>query len=74
MLCNVENGNNLMLTRLTPVTTLIDTKQQSAIRLQDVRERQELSLNLLSKLVLSLIVGKHLVVLEYFPVSLKILE
>jgi len=26
----VEEGNNLMLTRLTPVATLIDTKQQSA--------------------------------------------
>jgi len=30
MLCVVEKGNNLMLTRLTPVATLIDTKQQSA--------------------------------------------
>jgi len=27
---DVEEGNNLMLTRLTPVATLIDTKQQSA--------------------------------------------
>jgi len=26
----VEEGSNLMLTRLTPVATLIDTKQQSA--------------------------------------------
>jgi len=42
--------------------------------LPDVLERQELSLNLLSKLVLSLILEKHLVVLEYFPVPLKILE
>jgi len=30
MLCDVEKGNNLMLTRLTPVATSIDTKQQSA--------------------------------------------
>jgi len=30
MLCDVEKGNNLMLTRLAPVATLIDTKQQSA--------------------------------------------
>jgi len=30
MSCNVEKGNNLMLTRLTPVARLIDTKQQSA--------------------------------------------
>ena len=29
MLPDVEKGNNLMLTRLTPVVTLIDTKQQS---------------------------------------------
>jgi len=30
MLSDVEKGNNLMLMRLTPVATLIDTKQQSA--------------------------------------------
>jgi len=30
MSCDVEKGNNLMLTRLTSVATLIDTKQQSA--------------------------------------------
>jgi len=30
MLSDVEEDNNLMLTRLTPVATLIDTKQQSA--------------------------------------------
>jgi len=30
MLSDVEKGNNQMLTRLTPVATLIDTKQQSA--------------------------------------------
>jgi len=30
MLCDVEEDNNLMLTRLNPVATLIDTKQQSA--------------------------------------------
>jgi len=45
-----------------------------ALRLPDVLERQELSLNLLSKLVMSLIVEKYHVVLEYFPASLKILE
>jgi len=30
MLSDVEEGNNLMLTRLTPVATLIDTEQLSA--------------------------------------------
>jgi len=30
VLCNFEKGNNLMLTRLTPVATVIDIKQQSA--------------------------------------------
>jgi len=30
MSSDVEKGNNLMLTRLTPVATLVDTKQQSA--------------------------------------------
>jgi len=30
MLSDVEQGNNLMLTRLAPMATLIDTKQQSA--------------------------------------------
>ena len=30
MLFDVEEGNNLILTRLTPVATLIDTKKQSA--------------------------------------------
>jgi len=32
MLFDVEEGNNLMSTRLTPVATLIDTKQQSATK------------------------------------------
>jgi len=31
MLSEVEKGNNLMLTRLIPAVTLIDTKQKSAI-------------------------------------------
>jgi len=44
------------------------------LRLPDVLERQGLSLNLLSKLVVSLILEKHFVVLEYFPAALKILE
>jgi len=44
------------------------------IRSPDVLERQELSLNLLSKFVMSLILEKQLVVLEYLPASLKILE
>jgi len=44
------------------------------LSLPDVLERQELSLNLLSKLVMSLILEKHHVVLEYFSASLKILE
>jgi len=30
MLSDVEKSSNLILTRLTPVATLIDTKQQSA--------------------------------------------
>jgi len=30
MLSDVEKEDDLMLTRLTPVATLIDTKQQSA--------------------------------------------
>jgi len=42
--------------------------------LPDVLERQELSFNLLSKRVMSLILEKHFVVLECFPASLKILE
>jgi len=46
----------------------------SLLRLPDVLERQQLSLNLLSKLVMSLILEKHLVVLEYFLASLKLLE
>ena len=37
-------------------------------------ECQELSLNLLSKRVMSLFLEKHLVILEYFPVSLKFLN
>jgi len=37
------------------------------LSLSDVLERQGLSLNLLSKRVMSLILEKHLVVLEYFP-------
>jgi len=41
--------------------------------LSDVLERQKLSFNLMSKLVMTLILEKHLV-LEYFEVSLKILE
>jgi len=44
------------------------------VRLPDVLARQGLSLNLLSKRVMSLIFEKHLVVLEYFPASMKILE
>jgi len=44
------------------------------LRLPDVLERQELSSNLLSKRILSLILEKHLVVFEYFPASLKIRE
>jgi len=30
MLSDVEKGSNLMLTRLTPVATLTDAKEQSA--------------------------------------------
>jgi len=33
MLSDAEKGNNLMLTGLTPVTTLIDTKQQQPLTL-----------------------------------------
>jgi len=46
----------------------------TGIRLPDVLERQGLSLNLLLKRIMSLILEKHLVVLDYFPASLKILE
>jgi len=41
------------------------------VRLPDALERQGLSLNLLSKLVMSLILEKYFVVLEYFPASLN---
>jgi len=44
------------------------------LRLPDVLERQGLSLNLLSKLVMSLILEKDLIVLEFFSASLKIFE
>jgi len=46
----------------------------SKIRLPDVLERKGLSLNLLSKLIMSLILAKYLVVLYYFPASLEILQ
>jgi len=42
--------------------------------LPDILERQGLSLNLLSTRAMCLILEKHLVVLEYFPAYLKILE
>jgi len=48
-------------------------KCSAHVRLPDVLKRQELSLNLLSKLM-SLILEKQIVVLEYLPASLKILE
>jgi len=59
---------------VVPVSTLVYFHHWCHIRLPDVFERQELPLNLLSKLVSSLILEKHLVVLKYFPASLKILE
>jgi len=40
------------------------TGRAPAVRLPDVLERQGLSLNLLAKLVMSLTVEKHLVVLD----------
>jgi len=43
-------------------------------RLPDVLELQGLSLNLLSKQVMSCILEKRFVVLEYFPASVKVLE
>ena len=46
----------------------------SSFRLADVLECQRLSMILLSKLVMSLILEKLFVVLEYFPASLKVLE
>jgi len=46
----------------------------SHVRLPDVLKRQGLSLNLLSKHLYPFMLEKHLVVLEYFSVSLKILE
>jgi len=57
-----------------PVTHTLRGNVQVTLKLPDVLERHELSLNLLSKLVSSLILEKFLVVLEYFPASLKILE
>jgi len=57
-----------------PVTHALRGNVQVTLRLPDVLERHELSLNLLSKLVLSLILEILLVVLEYFTASLKILE
>jgi len=44
------------------------------LRLPEVLEGHGLSLNLLSKRVMSLILEKHLVVLEHFLAFLKILE
>jgi len=44
------------------------------LRLPGVLVHRQLFLNLLSKLVMSLILEKHLVVLDYFPESLKILD
>jgi len=34
MLSDAEQGNNLMLTRLTPVATMIGTKQQQPLAYQ----------------------------------------
>jgi len=42
--------------------------------LPDVLERQGLFMNLLSKLFMSLILEKHVVVSEYFSASLKVLK
>ena len=47
---------------------------QWRLTLPDVLERQGPSLNLLPKVVMSLILEKNLAVLEYFPAFLKILE
>jgi len=44
------------------------------LRLPDVFECQGVSLNLLSKHVMSLILEKMCCFLEYFPTSLKVLE
>jgi len=49
-------------------------KQHVCIRLPDVLNRQGLSLNLLSKLVMSLTLEKRIVVLGYFPASLNCCE
>jgi len=56
------------------VLPLLMFQHQICLRLPDVLERHGLSLNFLSKRVMSLILEKHLVVLEYFPASLEILE
>jgi len=37
MMSDVEEGSNLILTLLTPVATLIDTKQQSAATIFSTR-------------------------------------
>jgi len=43
-------------------------------RLSVVLDRQGLSLNLLLKLVMSLVLEKSFVFLEYFPASVRVLE
>jgi len=62
------------LLRNNNVATNLYVFTSSSVGLPDVLERQELFLNLLSKLVMSLILEKHLVVVEYFSASFKILE
>jgi len=47
---------------------------QAKVSLPEVLECQGLSLNLLSKHVMSLILEKHFVILGYFLASLKVLE
>jgi len=62
-----------LFSTLRPSMAIILVREK-VLFLPDVLERRELFLNLQSKLVMSLILEKHLVVLEYFPASLKILE
>jgi len=64
----------ICLNYLSYLSNLFEITYHLNIRLPDVLEGEGLSLNLLSKLVMSLILEKHLVVLEYFPASLKILD
>jgi len=54
-----------------PWPPLLVDRHGNSLRLPDVLERQGLSLNFLSKLVMSMILKRHFVVLDNFPASLN---